>query len=148
MTVHGKTNVNDLSLERKIQRTANERWTNGAKFSTNYSNVSSIWTENCERSKAKIHTVFWTTFCERSNERPCFRSKLLCLASSNCNNYKNDFTASICMRANLHVVVAQGLKTLYSNNCSPKTDVAAGQQLRYGWERARPIIGIYPCSRL
>ena len=39
------------------------------------------------------------------------------------------------MRANLHVVITQGLKTLYSNNCSPKIDVAAGQQLlisRYG----------------
>ena len=58
VTVHGKTYVNDLSLKRKNQRTTNEQRTNVPNVSTNYPNVSSIWTEKYERVKAKIHTIF------------------------------------------------------------------------------------------
>ena len=58
VTVHGKTYVNDLSLKRKNQRTTNEQRTNVPNVSTNYPNVSSIWSEKYERIKAKIHTIF------------------------------------------------------------------------------------------
>ena len=58
VTVHGKTYVNDLLLKRKNQRTTNEQRTNVPNVSTNYPNVSSIWSEKYERVKAKIHTIF------------------------------------------------------------------------------------------
>ena len=111
VTVHGKTYVNDLSLKRKNERTTNEQRTNVPNVSTNYPNVPSIWSEKYERIKAKIHTIFETTLREYSNERCTVRAKLLCNASTNCNNYyKNHFIARMCMH--LHSNFTRPLKLL------------------------------------
>ena len=89
VTVHGKTYVNDLSLKRKNQRTTNEQRTNVPNVSTNYPNVPSIWSEKYERVKA---------LREYSNERCTVRAKLLCNASTNCNDYyRNNFIARMCV---------------------------------------------------
>ena len=107
----GKHTLTIFRWNEKNQRTTNEQRTNVPNVSTNYPNVSSIWTEKYERVKAKIHTIFWTTLREYSNERYTVRVKLLCNASPNCNNYyKNNLTGRMCVH--LHSNFTRPLKLL------------------------------------